>query len=62
MALPEFNHHLEVLNNASNILSAAQNVKEDPEYKQAMNYMRTQKMRGRIKEIPCKKNGYTVEV
>ena len=62
MALPEFNYYLEVLNNASVALNAAQTVRENPEDRKAMNYMRTQKLRGRIKEVPCKENGFIVEV
>lgn len=62
MAVSDFDYYLSILNSHRDCLLAAQKVKDDPAYKKAMNYMRTQKIRGRIKEVPTKENGFSVEV
>lgn len=61
MCVTEFMFHLQVIEECREILNKAEAIKKSPEFRKAMGYMRTQKQRGRIKEVPCKANGYIVE-
>ena len=62
MCMNLFDKHASVIESAAPILMQAEEIKASAEFKQAMNYMRTQKHVGRIDELPTKGNGYKVVV
>lgn len=57
-----FKENAAIIEQARETLVAAQRIKEDPDFVNAMNYMRVQKHRGKIVECPCKENEYTIKV
>lgn len=57
-----FEEHKTVIDAARETLMAAVHIKEDPEFIKAMAYMKVQKMRGKIKEAPCKENNYSIRM
>lgn len=61
MSITNFNYHAKVIEESREILNKAEEVRNNPEFRKAMGYMRTQKQRGRISEMPSKANGYAIE-